>query len=88
MGIFTMGDLAGNDVEYNIRRELGLVRDPKTGVVGPNRPDRYTELGDDLVAKLGRLGQQVGKVRKGCWRRCCWKTISELSPRVGLFFKK
>lgn len=54
--------LAGNDVEYNIRRELGLVRDPKTQIVGPNRPERYTELGDDLVVKLGRLGQKAGKV--------------------------
>jgi len=63
MGVFTMGDLAGNDIEYNIRRELGWVRDPNTGEVGSNRPARYTELGDDLVCKLGRIGQKVGRVR-------------------------
>lgn len=61
MGVFTMGDLAGNDIEYNIRRELGWVRDPDTNAVGPNRPPRYTELGDDLVSKLGRIGQKAGK---------------------------
>lgn len=62
LGVFAMGDLAGNDIEYNIRLELGWVRDPKTKVVGPNRPPRYTELPDDMVAKLGRVGQKAGKV--------------------------
>jgi 3-hydroxyacyl-CoA dehydrogenase len=62
MGVFAMGDLAGNDIEYNIRRELGWVRDPETNEVGSDRPKRYTELADDLVSKLGRVGQKAGKV--------------------------
>jgi len=62
MGPFVMGDLAGNDIAYYIRKEQGLVRDPDTLQVGPNRGSmRYTELGDDLVTKLGRFGQKVGK---------------------------
>jgi 3-hydroxyacyl-CoA dehydrogenase len=57
-----MSDLAGNDVGFNIRRELGWVRDKKTAFVPPNRrPARYTELADDMVSELGRLGQKVGK---------------------------
>jgi hypothetical protein len=50
---------------YNIRREKGLLRDPKTGIVGPNRKQiRYTELADEMVEKLGRLGQKTKKVRR------------------------
>ena len=48
---------------YNIRREKGLLRDQKTGIVGPNRKQiRYTELADEMVDKLGRLGQKSKKV--------------------------
>lgn len=49
---------------YNIRREKGLLRDPKTGKVGPNRSDemRYTELADEMVEKLARVGQKAQKV--------------------------
>ena len=48
---------------YNIRREKGLLRDPKTGEVGPNRKQiRYTEMGDEMVEKLGRVGQKAKKV--------------------------
>ena len=62
MGPFTMGDLAGNDIGYFIRKEQGLTRDPKTKQMGPNRGNRrYTELGDDMVTELGRLGQKAGK---------------------------
>lgn len=61
MGPLAMSDLAGNDIGYNIRREKGWIRDPKTGSNGSERPARYTELADDLVAKLGRLGQKAGK---------------------------
>jgi hypothetical protein len=51
-------------ISYNIRREKGLVRDPKTGKVGPNRTAemRYTELADDMVVNLGRVGQKAQKV--------------------------
>lgn len=62
LGPLAMGDLAGNDVGYLIRQELGWVRDPKTGIVPNRRPARYSELADDLVTKIGRLGQKVGKV--------------------------
>mmetsp|Transcript_3500 Transcript_3500/g.5135 ORF Transcript_3500/g.5135 Transcript_3500/m.5135 type:complete len:781 (-) Transcript_3500:589-2931(-) len=61
LGPFQMGDLAGNDIGYYIRMGKGLTRDgdqpPK------NRPAslRYTELGDDMVTKLGRLGQKSSK---------------------------
>jgi hypothetical protein len=51
-------------ISYNIRREKGLVRDPKTGKVGPNRKAgmRYTELADEMVVNLGRVGQKAQKV--------------------------
>jgi 3-hydroxyacyl-CoA dehydrogenase/enoyl-CoA hydratase/carnithine racemase len=73
LGPFQMSDLAGNDVGYNIRKERGWVR---TGNTAPNRPDRYTELADVMVAEHGRLGQKtlkgwydydssIGKGRKG-----------------------
>lgn len=41
-----------------------MIRDPKTGNVGPNRSSemRYTELPDELVIKLGRVGQKALKV--------------------------
>jgi len=63
IGPFVMSDIAGNDIGYNIRKERGVVRDPETGLPGPNREEgmRYTDLGDDLVVKLGRVGQKAGK---------------------------
>jgi 3-hydroxyacyl-CoA dehydrogenase len=62
MGPFAMSDLAGNDIGYYIRKEQGLTRDPVTGRVGPNRGKRrYTELVDEMVTELGRLGQKAGK---------------------------
>lgn len=63
IGPFVMSDVAGNDIGYNIRREKGLVRDPETGITGPNRIDgmRYTEMGDEMVEKYKRVGQKAGK---------------------------
>ncbi len=63
MGPLNMGDLAGNDIGYLIAKEKGLVKDSKTGKPGPNRTPkmRYTDLGDDLVTKLGRVGMKAGK---------------------------
>lgn len=63
LGPFEVSDVAGNDIGYNIRREKGLIRDPKTGQVGKNRLQgmRYTEIADEMVEKLGRLGQKVQK---------------------------
>lgn len=61
VGPFVLYDIAGNDIGYNIRREKGLLRDPKTGIVGPKRKQiRYTELADEIV-ELGRLGQKTKK---------------------------
>ena len=64
LGPFQMSDLAGNDVGYNVRRELGWVRsDDENGTrsVPDSRPSRYTEFADVMVTKLGRLGQKTGK---------------------------
>jgi 3-hydroxyacyl-CoA dehydrogenase len=71
VGPFVLYDIAGNDIGYNIRREKGLLRDPKTGIVGPNRKQiRYTELADEIV-EMGRLGQ---KTKKGWY---------DYDPKVG-----
>jgi len=71
VGPFVLYDIAGNDIGYNIRREKGLLRDPKTGIVGPNRKQiRYTELADEIV-QMGRLGQ---KTKKGWY---------DYDPKVG-----
>lgn len=63
MGPLNMGDLAGNDIGYLIAKEKGLVKDPKTGKPGRNRTPsmRYTDLCDDLVTKLGRVGMKAQK---------------------------
>ena len=62
LGPFEMSDLAGNDIGYSIRKERGWVRHDKNG---PNdlskRPSRYTELADEMVSQLQRLGQKAGK---------------------------
>jgi 3-hydroxyacyl-CoA dehydrogenase len=63
MGPLSMGDLAGNDIGYLIAKSKGLTRDPKTGKPGPNRKPgmRYSDLADDLVVKLGRVGMKAQK---------------------------
>jgi 3-hydroxyacyl-CoA dehydrogenase len=61
LGPFQMGDLAGNDVAYNIRVERGWAKRKPSDPQPPNRPDRYCELADDMVTQHGRLGQKVGK---------------------------
>jgi 3-hydroxyacyl-CoA dehydrogenase len=63
LGPLQMGDLSGNDIGYLIRKEKGLVDDPETGRPGPNRVPgmRYSVLADELVTKLGRVGQKKMK---------------------------
>lgn len=63
IGPMNMGDLAGNDIGYLVRKGKGLTKDPKTGAPGPNRRRgmRYSDLPDDLVVKLGRVGQKAMK---------------------------
>jgi len=58
LGPFQMGDLAGNDVGYNIRKERKWARVQETDSIPVNRPDRYTELPDVMVSKYNRLGQK------------------------------
>mmetsp|Transcript_1210 Transcript_1210/g.2899 ORF Transcript_1210/g.2899 Transcript_1210/m.2899 type:complete len:221 (-) Transcript_1210:53-715(-) len=55
MGPFEMGDLAGNDIGWLVRKSRGLT-DPAT------RPAniRYCEIGDKMCA-AGRLGHKTGK---------------------------
>ena len=73
--------LAPNTRSYNIRREKGLIRDPKTGKVGPNRSPglRYTELADEMVVKFGRVGQKALKV---CIYDCQYRINSESTPHI------
>lgn len=63
LGPMNMGDLAGNDIGYLVRKGKGLTKDPITGKPGPNRVAgmRYSDLPDDLVVKLGRVGQKAMK---------------------------
>lgn len=62
LGPFEMSDLAGNDIGYSIRKERGWVRNEENGSADlSRRPSRYTELADEMVSRLGRLGQKVGK---------------------------
>jgi 3-hydroxyacyl-CoA dehydrogenase len=61
LGPFQMADLAGNDIGYYVRKERGHVRESKAAAPPPNRPGRYTEVGDDMVTQLNRLGQKTGK---------------------------
>jgi len=61
LGPLQMSDLAGNDINYNIRRERGWVRESPNDPVPPKRPSRYTELADVMVSKFGRTGQKAGK---------------------------
>lgn len=75
MGPLVMGDLAGNDIGYLIAKSKGLTKDPKTGKPGKNRTPgmRYSDLGDDIVVKLGRIGMKAPG--KGGWY--------DYNPKVG-----
>lgn len=87
MGPFQMGDLAGNDIGYLIRKEKNLVLD-KTGKPGAGRTKgmRYTDLGDLLVTELGRTGQ---KSMKGWYdyvvNKKSKRLVATVSPEVSAF---
>ena len=55
IGPFTMGDIAGNDIGYLIRKEKGWVEG------GFPEGMRYCDIADKLVTNLGRIGQKAGK---------------------------
>jgi len=61
LGPFVMGDLAGNDVGYNIRRERGWTRETPQSPIPSKRPARYAELADVMITDMGRTGQKAGK---------------------------
>lgn len=67
----------GLEFSYLIRKSKGLVRNEKTGIVGPLRSVdmRYPEIADDLVVLLKRVGQKALKVGE------------ELCPMNCLIFK-
>eukprot|EP01104_Vermistella_antarctica_P015857 TRINITY_DN5299_c0_g1_i2.p1 TRINITY_DN5299_c0_g1~~TRINITY_DN5299_c0_g1_i2.p1 ORF type:complete len:244 (-),score=33.67 TRINITY_DN5299_c0_g1_i2:157-888(-) len=63
MGPFRMGDLAGNDVGFRIRQQMGVARSdevPSQDVLRKRGNERYSELGDRLC-ELGRYGQKTKK---------------------------
>lgn len=59
MGPLQMGDLAGLDIGYNIRKQRGWINED--GTPSTKRPVRYPEVADVLVAEYKRLGQKTGK---------------------------
>ena len=54
MGPLQMSDLAGNDIGYSIRHDMGL-HDPATT---PHPNERYHGLVADKLVEMGRLGQK------------------------------
>jgi 3-hydroxyacyl-CoA dehydrogenase len=50
MGPFRVGDLAGLDIGWAIRKRQAATRDPA---------ERYTKIGD-MICELGRFGQKTG----------------------------
>jgi 3-hydroxyacyl-CoA dehydrogenase/enoyl-CoA hydratase/carnithine racemase len=65
LGPFQMGDLAGLDVGYNVRKQRGCVS--VDGVLAKNRPARYPEVADIIVSEYRRLGQKNSKVGRMIW---------------------
>lgn len=57
MGPFAMGDMAGNDIGFKVRKSLGLT-DSKTR---PQNERYHGFLGDKLVNELARNGLKSGK---------------------------
>jgi len=62
IGPFTMSDLAGNDIGFFIRQAKDWTGpNETTQEMIEKRPQRYSELADDLVKVLKRLGQKTNK---------------------------
>lgn len=61
MGPLQMGDMAGLDIGYNIRKQRGWISGG-SAVRSKPRPSRYPELADEIVAQHKRLGQKSGAV--------------------------
>eukprot|EP00934_Nitzschia_sp_Nitz4_P009444 Nitzschia sp. Nitz4//scaffold290_size23356//13888//16148//NITZ4_008491-RA/size23356-augustus-gene-0.35-mRNA-1//-1//CDS//3329546102//9434//frame0 len=59
MGPLQMGDLAGLDIGYNVRKQRGWI--DENGNPTSKTPARYPRIGDDIVSKFDRLGQKNGK---------------------------
>jgi 3-hydroxyacyl-CoA dehydrogenase len=60
LGPFQMGDMAGLDIGYNIRKQRGWIN--ADGSPSKNRPARYPEVADVIVSEYKRLGQKSMKV--------------------------
>lgn len=61
IGPFSMSDLAGNDIGFYIRQAKDWTGNNITTEMIQKRPQRYSELADDLVKILKRLGQKTNK---------------------------
>lgn len=68
MGPLQMGDMAGLDIGYNIRKQRGWISGGTAARSKP-KPARYPEIADVIVADYKRLGQKSGKVSLS--DRCC-----------------
>jgi 3-hydroxyacyl-CoA dehydrogenase len=77
MGPLQMGDLAGLDIGYNIRKQRGWINED--GSPSPNRPSRYPEVADVIVSEYKRLGQKSGKVSNGTLSALRYKYVSAFS---------
>ncbi|KAL3945767.1 MAG: hypothetical protein SGBAC_000156 [Bacillariaceae sp.] len=60
MGPLQMGDMAGLDIGYNIRKQRGWIGGGTAARSKP-KPARYPEVADVIVADFKRLGQKSGK---------------------------
>ena len=58
MGPFAMSDLAGNDIGYNVRVELGWAGDERRAAAREPTRRYWGTLADELVSR-GRLGQKT-----------------------------
>jgi 3-hydroxyacyl-CoA dehydrogenase len=87
MGPLQMGDMAGLDIGYNIRKQRGWISGG-TAARSNSRPARYSELADVIVAEYKRLGQKSGKVSDSIpWEHEKPSIFFQLTPH-SLFLSK